>query len=345
MKTHRRVLSSIAAVAALCLGLSGCAGPQSPTTTPSSDTTTASTSSAPEVTTFNIGVAVYLAHPALEAVQAGFEEVLKEQGVDYTLDVQNAQGEASNAATIASSFASDQSIDLILAIATPMAVAMASAEKDRPILFSAVTDPVKDGLVPSWDKTGANITGTSDLNPGSNPLGLVKEAVPGAKTVGVLYSSSESNSLAQVDAFKEEASGLGVTLKTQAITSAAEVSVGLASLSGVDAILIPTDNVVVASIASVIGFGREKKIPVFCSDASTVELGTVASRTLSYHDLGRSTGEMAVAILRDGVPLTSIKPQAPAGKELSVNLEAAERYGLTLPDGFAEGAIIVKTKS
>ena len=331
MKPRRLLSVSIVAVAALSLALSGCSGSKTPTN---------STGSGKE---YVIGSAVIVSHPALQAVQDGFEEVLKEQGINYKMISENAQGDSSNAATIASTFHSNSDIDLILAISTPIALAMASAEKDRPILFSAVTDPVTDGLVPSWTQAGSNITGTSDLNPGAKPVTLVTQAMPNAKTIGVLYSSSESNSLAQIDAFKTEAASLGVTLKTQAITSAAEISAGLESLKGVDAILIPTDNTVVAAIASVISFGQENQIPVFCADTSTVTMGTVATRGLSYHDLGRATGEMAVKILRDGVDISTIPPEATTSTELYVNPDAAQKYGLTLPADLVSQADYVET--
>ena len=317
---RRRLLPMIAAAAALSLTFSGCSGSGGDTS-----------SSGSTGTQYTIGVAVIVSHPALQAVQDGFTEVLDEQGLNYKLKSQNAQGDNANAATIASAFASDPSLDLILAISTPIALAMANAEKDRPILFSAVTDPVAVGLVPSWTQAGPNITGTSDLNPDAKPVTLVQQAMPDVKTIGVLYSSSEPNSLAQVTAYQAEAASIGVTLVPQAITQAAEVSVGLESLAGVDAILIPTDNTVAASIASVIGYGQEHQIPVFCADTSTVSLGTVAARGLSYHDLGRRTGEMAVSILRDGVDVSTIPPEATTSTELIVNPTAAEKYGLTLP--------------
>jgi len=327
MKLRRLLPMSVAALAALSMALSGCSG--------SGGGTSSSDASG---THYTIGVAVIVSHPALQAVQDGFTEVLDEDGLNYTIVSQNAQGDNANAATIASSFASNPDLDLILAISTPIALAMANAEKDRPILFSAVTDPVGVGLVPSWDQAGPNITGTSDLNPDAKPVSLVKEAMPNVKTIGVLYSSSEPNSLSQVKAYQTEADSIGVTLKPQAITSAAEISVGLESLAGVDAILIPTDNTVAASIATVIGYGQEHQIPVFCADTSTVSLGTVASRGLSYHDLGRRTGEMAVSILRDGVDVSTIPPEATTSTELIVNPTAAASYGLTLPDSLVSEA-------
>ena len=342
MKPRRLLLASISVVVAAALGLTGCASPSNPSTAPSSG----APSSAAEKT-FKIGSAVIISHPALQAAQDGFEEVLNEKGVKYTLDSKNAQGESSNAATIASGFAANKDLDLILAISTPIAQAVANAEKQRPIIFTAVTDPVRDGLVPSWDQAGTNITGTSDLNPEAKPVTLVTQAMPAAKTIGVLYSLSESNSIAQVEAFQAEAATLnGVTIKPQGITSASEVATGLAALKGVDAILIPTDNTVVAAISSVIGFGRENKIPVFCADNSTIELGTVATRGLSYHDLGRRAGEMAVSILRDGKAVSTIKPEATTSTELQINTQAAASFGLTLPDEFVKQAVKdVPTKS
>ena len=340
MNSRRLLTASVAALAAMGLSLAGCSSPSpSPTIT---DYQPADTSTA---TTYNIGVAVIVSHPALQAVQDGFEEVLKEQNINYTINSQNAQGDPSNAATIASSFASDKSIDLVLAISTPIALAMAQAIQDRPILFSAVTDPVSIGLVPSWDAAGSNITGTSDLNPEAKPVSLVKEAMPNVKTIGVLYSSAEPNSITQVKAYEDEAGPLGITLKEQAITAASEISTGLQSLKGVDAILIPTDNTVVASMASVIQFGQENQIPVFCADTSTVSMGTVAARGLSYHDLGRATGEMAVKILRDGTPINTIKPEATTSTELILNTDAAASFGLTLPADLVSQGTVVTTQA
>jgi putative ABC transport system substrate-binding protein len=290
-------------------------------------------------TEYTIGVAVIVAHPALQAVQDGFEEVLKEQGVNYTLVVENAQGDPANAVTIASSFADNEKIDLMLAISTPIAQAISGAETERPILFSAVTDPVDAGLVPSWEQAGANITGTSDLNPGAKPVALVKEAMPDATTVGVLYSTSEANSLTQLEQYKAEAAELGITIKEQGITSANEVTTGLEALGEVDAILIPTDNTVVAAISTVVAFGEDKQIPVFCADNSTIEYGTVATRGLSYKDLGRRTGEMAVDILRDGKAISEIAPEATTGTELMINSAAAAKFGLTLSPEFLASAV------
>jgi len=336
MNTRHTLVTGIAAVAALCLSLTGCATP---------DNAGGPTSNGASGQQYTIGVAVIVTHPALQAVQDGFEEVLKEQGINYKLVSENAQGEPANAPTIASSFATNNSLDLILAISTPIAIAMATAIQDKPILFSAVTDPVSVGLVPSWDQAGANITGTSDLNPDAKPVSLVQEAMPNVKTIGVLYSSSEPNSLTQVQNYQTEAASLGVTIVPQAITAASEINTGLQALSNVDAILIPTDNTVAAAIGTVIQYGQEKQIPVFDADTSTVSMGTVATRGLSYHDLGRATGDMAVKILRDGLAINTIKPEATTSTELIVNPDAAAAFGLTLPEDFVAEGTVVQTQS
>jgi len=348
MKSRHLLLASLSAVAALGLGLTACAGPApaSPAASQNAPSSAPAPATSAAEKTFTIGSAVIVSHPALQAVQDGFEEVLKEQGIKYTMIAKNAQNDPANAATIASDFAANKDIDLILAITTPIAQAMASAEKTRPIIFSAVTDPVDAGLVPSWEKAGANITGTSDLNPEGKPVSLVQEAIPGAKTVGVIYSSSEANSLVQVKAYQEEAKGLGITIKTKTVTSQAEVSAAVAAIGKVDAILIPTDNTVVASLSSVIAYGQEHKIPVFSADTSSVPMGTVATRGPSYHDLGRGAGEMAVKILRDGTPISSIPPEATKATELLVNTGGAAKFGLTLPDALVKKAAQdVKTKA
>lgn len=334
MKTRRLLVVTLASAVALALGLSGC-----------SDSTSNPGSASGSGTTYTIGVAVIVAHPSLQLVQQGFEETLKADGINYKLISENAQGDQANAATIASGFAANKSINLVLAISTPIALAMATAVQDRPILFAAVTDPVGAGLVPSWDQAGPNITGTSDLNPTAKPVDLILKAKPSTKTIGVLYSSSEPNSQVQVTAYQTQAEAAGVTLKTQAITSSSDISVGLAALKGVDALLIPTDNTVIASLSTVIGWGQDNQIPIFSADADSVSQGTVAAQGVSYEALGKQTGDMAVKILRDHVDVSTIKPLAVTDAEMVANPDAAKTFGLTLPDSFLQGAKVVTTTS
>jgi putative ABC transport system substrate-binding protein len=280
---------------------------------------------------YTVGIGVFLDHPSLQLIRDGFVDVLAEADVDVTYVDQNAQGDIANAATIASAFQNNDKIDLILAITTPIAQAVVQVEETRPVLYAGVTDPVDAGLMPIIDgPSGSNVTGTSDLNPNSRPIGLIQEIVPNAATVGVLYSSSEPNSLVQVEAYKQEAAPLGITIKESAITNSSELATGIQALAGVDAIIIPTDNTVVAGIATVIGFGEQNQIPIFTADAESVELGTVATRGLSYYELGRRTGEMALDILVDGTDVGTIPGLVVTDTKLIVNPTAAEKMGVTL---------------
>ncbi|NNV09665.1 sugar ABC transporter substrate-binding protein, partial [Geobacillus sp. MMMUD3] len=151
-------------------------------------------------------------HPALDAATSGFKKSFEDAGVEVDWDEQNANGEQANATSIAQNFASSD-LDLVLAVATPAAQAAAQAITDKPVLFTAVTDPVEAGLVQSNEAPGGNVTGTSDLNPVADQLQLVKDVKPDAKTVGIVYSSGEVNSQVQVDLAKEAAKGMGLEIK------------------------------------------------------------------------------------------------------------------------------------
>jgi putative ABC transport system substrate-binding protein len=344
----------LAVAGALALALAGCGGTDQPATQDTRATSASEEAPEPEApptaddaeaVTFNIGITQIVDHPSLNLIKDGFKDALAQAGIDATYDEQNAQGDQSNAATIAGSFAADPSIDLILAIATPTAQAVVQQITDRPILFAGVTDPVDAGLVPSFDPSGTNVTGTSDLNPNARPVELVQEVIPTVETIGVLYSSAEANSEVQVEAYETEAEALGIEIKPQSITNSSEVMTGAQALEGVDAILIPTDNTVVSALDAVIQFAERAQIPVFSADAESVERGTVATRGISYYDLGLRTGEMAVQVLRDGVDPGTIATLVVQETELKVNPESAERMGVTIPDALLAEATIVENSS
>ncbi|MDR1427021.1 MAG: ABC transporter substrate-binding protein [Bifidobacteriaceae bacterium] len=356
----RSLSIAFALVSALGLTLGGCSngdgsgtddagsqatGDQTPGTTEgpaSSDDSADEQDPSESLGPFHIGITQIVDHPSLNLIREGFKDALVQAGVEATYDEQNAQNDQSNAATIAGSFAADASIDLIVAIATPTAQAVVQQIADRPVLFAGVTDPVDAGLVPSFEPSGTNVTGTSDLNPNANPVGLIQEIVPDVKTVGVLYSSAEANSEVQVEAYRAEAEPLGIEIEAQAITNTSEVATGAQALEGVDAILIPTDNTVVAALEAVIQFAEQAKIPLFSADAESVDRGTVATRGISYYDVGLRTGEMAVQILRDGVDVGSIPTLVVEDTELKVNPAAADRMGISVPEAILADAIVVE---
>ena len=219
---------------------------------------------------FKIGISQLAEHPALDSAREGFIEALKEAGYEdgknIKIEYQNAQGDVNNAQTIARKF-TDENVDMILAIATQAAQAAANVTKEIPILITAVTDPVTAGLAESLDKPGKNVTGTTDINPVDEQIKLVKELVPQAERVGILYNSGEINSKIQVDIAKEIVEDLGMTLVEAAVSNSNEVSQATQSLMGrVDAIYVPTDNTIVSSIGAVIKAANENNIPVIGSE-------------------------------------------------------------------------------
>jgi putative ABC transport system substrate-binding protein len=340
VKTHQR-LTAAAAAAIAALGLASCGGGE-PTDEPSD---TGATGGAAQ--TFQIAITQYLAHPSLDAITQGFKDELADRGVtaEYTFD--DAQGDNPNAATIAGKYASDADIDLVLAVATPSAQAMVAQVTDRPVLFAGVTDPVAAGLVPSWDPSGTNVTGTSDLNPEGRPAGLIQEVMgaDNVKTIGYLYSLGEKNSVVQLDALRAEAEPLGIEVKESGIGNSSELAVGAQALAGVDAIFIGTDNTIVTGLEQVVAFGQEQQIPVFVADAASVERGGVATRGIDYYQLGRRTGEMAYQILVEGTNPGDIASLQVTDTEVVANPDAAKAFGLTIPEAVLGDAQVVTTGS
>jgi len=292
-----------------------------------------------------LGIIQIVEHPALDAARNGFLDVLAENGYkdgeNLELDYQNAQGQQDNLQTIANKFAQDKKT-LILAIATPSAQAMADKTSEIPILITAVTDPVEAKLVKSMDKPGTNITGTTDMNPIKEQLQLIKDIIPTVKKVGIIYNSSEVNSQVQARACKDIAPELGLEIVEAPITASNEVMQGAQSLVGrCDAIYIPTDNMVVAAISSVVKVGESNKLPVFGAEANTVASGAIGTYGIDYYKLGRQTGEMALRILKGEKPQDmAIERQ----KELTLTLNpaAAERMGVTLPEELKAKAELVE---
>ncbi|MBB1030661.1 ABC transporter substrate-binding protein [Dietzia sp. SLG310A2-38A2] len=280
---------------------------------------------------YAIGINQLVQHPALDAATAGFKEAFSEAGVEVEFNEQNANGEQATALTIAQQFAADD-LDLTLAVATPAAQAMAQNIINIPLLFTAVTDPVSAELVDSMEEPGANVTGTSDAAPIDEQLELLKEIVPDAERVGIVYASGEVNSQVQVDQAEESAGPLDLEIVTQTVTSVNEIQQAVEALGDVDAIYVPTDNMVVSGIAALVQVAEAKQIPVIAAEEGTVEGGAVATLGIDYTELGRQTGEMALRILRDGEDPATMPVETAAEFTYVVNEDAAERQGVTIPE-------------
>ena len=278
---------------------------------------------------YKVAVTQIVTHASLDSSIEGFKAALKDADLDVTYDDQNANNDQTVVASIAGSVASGD-YDLALGVGTPMAQGLAQSVKDTPILFTAVTDPEGSGLVDSLDAPGANITGTSDANPVEEQIKLIKESDPDVKTIGVIYHSGEPNSKVQVEWVKEAAGPLDIEIKEATVTNTSEVQQAANSLD-VDAIYIPTDNTVISALDSVLQVGESKKIPVFPAEGDSVAKGGLATYGISYYDLGYQTGEMAVRILVDGEDPATMAVETQQNLLVYLNLGAAERMGVTIP--------------
>lgn len=286
-----------------------------------------------------IGVIQYVGHPALDNAYKGFVDGLAEAGYvqeqNLTIDLQNAQGESSMAPTIANTLANGN-FDLYLAIATPAAQAMAAATKemqDKPVLITAVTDAVDAGLVASNDAPGGNITGTSDLTPVKEQMELLKKLVPDVKTVGFLYTSSEANSIFQVDIARKAAEEMGLDTIDFTVSNSNEVQQVVQSAVGkVDALYTPTDNIIAQTMSTVARVSNEAGLPVIVGEVGMVDQGGLASYSVDYYELGKITAQMAVEILKDGKKPADMPIRYQQNFELIINKEVAEQLGITVPD-------------
>ncbi len=315
-------MSKLAAIAfAGMIALTGC----------SSDNNSTTTSEDPnpsEEKTFTIGINQLAEHPALDDARRGFEDGLKELGVNAEIVYQNAQGDIPNTLAIAQKFVKDE-VDLIYAIATPAAQSAKQATSEIPVLFSAVTDPVKSEIVADWEKVGGNVTGTSDMAPIASQLKMFKEIDPTIKTIGIIYNTSEANSEIQIADVKKLAPAEGLEVVTLGVTNVNEIPQGLDSLLGkVDALYSLSDNLIAASVELVNKKLLENNMISVGAEESQVEGGILVTNGLSYYELGKQTAKMAKEILVDGKDVSSI-PVGLAEKTITtVNQKSLEALGL-----------------
>lgn len=280
--------------------------------------------------TYKIGVIQYVQHDALDASNEGFFAALDDSGISYEADQQNAAGEVSSCQTIAETLVNDGS-DLIFAIATPAAQAVSGVTSDIPIVLTAVTDPADSGLVASNDAPGGNVTGTSDLTPVTDQIDLLKQLLPDAKTVGVLYCSAESNSLLQAEMAKEACAAAGLEAVDYTVSNSNEIQTVVESMIGkVDAIYAPTDNMIAAGMATVSMVATDNQIPVICGEEGMVNEGGLVTYGIDYYELGYKAGEMAVKILTEGAEPAEMPIEYLSSEEctLAVNQETADALGI-----------------
>lgn len=318
MKKIGKALSIILA-GSMALSMAGCSQKTDSTATGDGDGKT-----------YQIGVLQLVQHAALDAANEGFIAALNDAGIKYEVDQQNAAGEQSTCQTIADTFATGKK-DLILAIATPAAQAVAGAITDVPVLITAVTDPAESGLVDSNEAPGKNVTGTSDLTPVKEQIQLLKQLIPDAKKVGILYNAGEANSRIQAELAKSSCEAEGLAAETYTVSSSNEIQSVVDSMVGsVDVIYAPTDNMIAAGMTTVSMVATEHNIPIICGEAGMVEAGGLATYGIDYYQLGYLTGQQAVKILKDGSDPASmpIEYLAIDKCELTINEENAKALGI-----------------
>ena len=294
----------------------------------------------------NVGIVQLVEHAALDAANKGFVEGLAskgyKEGQNIAYDRQNAQADQSNLQNIAHRFVNNK-VNLICAIATPAAQTVANVTSDIPIVATAVTDYKTAKLVKDNAKPGTNVTGTTDMNPVEQQLDLLLKVVPNAKSVGTIYCSSEVNSQLQVDILKKAATAKGVTIKEATVSNLNDIQQAARSLVGkVQAIYVPTDNVLASAMPTLVSVTEEAKLPVICGEGGMVKAGGVATLGVDYYKLGFQAGEMAADILSGKSKPADMAIQAQKEFKAMVNLKEAEKIGLKVPEDVLKGAELVK---
>ncbi len=339
------ILSTMLAVSSLC----GCSADANKKSTNqgnsanSAQTTNKETSSAGDDVElvegdYKIGISQFAEHGSLDNARNGFIEGLASEGFvegkNLTIEYQNAQTDTGIASTITDSFVSDK-VNLICAIATPSAMSAYNSAKstDIPVIYTAVSDPVAAGLANEDGTSVGNITGTSDYLAVDAQLQMIREILPKAKKIGIIYTTSEANSVSTIEKYKEKAGSYGFEIVEKGISTISDVDIAAAALAeNVDCINNLTDNTVVSALDTVISRATEKNIPVFGSEIEQVKKGCVASMGLEYYQLGIQTGKMAAKVLKKESSAKDMKFEVIDEPSLYINTAAAKKISLEISD-------------
>ena len=329
----KRVLAVILGAAMITAGLAGCGG-----------NTGSSQSSSEGEKMYSIGISQFAEHGSLDNCREGFIQGLEEEGLvegeNLKIKVSNADSDTGTAAQIADTFVADK-VDLICAIATPSAQAAYNSARntDIPVVYTAVTNSEEAQLADDEGMPVGAVTGTSDQLPVEAQLAMIREILPDAKTIGILYTTSEANSAYSITQYEKYAEEYGFTLETAGVTNTSEVSMAAASLlDKVDCLTNLTDNTVVSALPTVLDQANEKNIPVFGSEIEQVKRGCLAAEGLDYVNLGIETGKMAAQILKGEAKAEDMKYELLTDSSLYINQAVADNLGITVPDDMTQRA-------
>jgi len=285
-----------------------------------------------------IGIGQFAEHGSLDNCREGFLAGLAEEGYvegkNLTVSYENAQADGGTATQIATNFVAKK-VDLICAIATPMAQSAFGATKntDIPVIFTAVTDPVLAELANADKTPSGNATGTSDKLPVEKQLEMIRAILPDAKTIGILYSTSEVNSVSAIAEYKAAAANYGFEIVEGGISVTADIPLATDNILGkVDCLNNLTDNTVVSSLPIILDKAADKNIPVFGSEVEQVKIGCLATVGLDYYDLGIQTGKMAAQVLSGEKKASEINYEIIEEASFYGNTAVAKNLGLNLPD-------------
>ena len=292
----------------------------------------------------SIGISKIVSHPALDAVVKGVQDEIQASKINATFDIQNANGDISTAASIANKFQS-QKVDLAIGVATPTAQSLVNTLKNTPIVFTAVTDPVKAGLVSSLQKSGKNVTGVSDMTPVRQQIELLLR-IKKVKRLGHIYTSSEENAVVLAGIVRQVCKDLHIEFVETTVTKSSEVKQAAQSIMHrIDALYISTDNTVVSAMSAVADAAMKKKVPIMSADPSSSEAYDVlAAWGFDYYKMGRATGKLVIEILNGKKPgdIPTRFMTKPSDVDLFVNLDAAKKLGLTIPADIVKSAKTVR---
>lgn len=283
-----------------------------------------------------IGVLQYVEHESLTAARQGFEEAMEASAYKgkITWNLQNPQADQSQLQAMSEDLLTDS--DLVLAIATPAAQSLASLTTDTPVVFTAVTDPVSADLVETVEKPGGLLTGTSDQAPIDKQIELLGQALPDAKTIGILYTTSETNSEVQVAAAEKLLTAAGYKVTLKGVTGSNDVQDATKSLmSSVDAVFVPTDNLIASTMSLIGELSIEHKVPVIGGSTDMVDVGGLLTYGTDYKSLGEQTAKQAISILEGAKP-EDVAVEYPATVSLHVNEDMAKSLGVDVSKLSAE---------
>lgn len=285
---------------------------------------------------YRIGITQIASHPALDSAREGFKDAFKEAGIQTDFDEKNANGETANANLIANNFVSSKE-DLIFAIATNAAQPASQATNEIPVVFSAITDPQAAGILKD------NVTGVSDRMDVKQQIELLLKLSPNIKNLGVIYNSSEQNSKIQVEDLKKAAKELGINVVEKSIVQANEIPQAADSLvREADAVYLPTDNLVASVVSLITEKATTAKKIVFGAEAAHVKGGALITQGVSYYEIGKEAGKMAIDILKNGKKPNEIKFKTMPLNEIVVNAKTLAALGISLPEDVKSKAKLVQ---